>query len=86
MFLSIMPLRIYMLPHRISRVSQFFLYGIKLPLFRPHPMLQICENKKSVPCPCPKLLNFEFGETANIEILYNEKTGFKEKELLIHYL
>ena len=53
---------------KISRMSQFFNLELNIPVFRPHPVLQTGENKTSVLCLCPKLLNFEFGETANLKI------------------
>ena len=45
-----------------------FYIGLNIPVFRPDPVLQIGENEKSVSCLCLKLLNFEFGETANLKI------------------
>ena len=53
---------------KISRMSQFFNMELNIPVFGPHPVLQIGENLKSVSCLCPKLLNFEINKTANLKI------------------
>ena len=70
---------------KISRMSQFFYMEINILVFRPHPELQISENQKSISCLCLKLVNFKIGETANLKIEYNEKTGFKEKKPVFMY-
>ena len=66
---------------KISRMSQFFHMELNIPVFGPHSVLQIRENKKSISCLRPKLLNFKVCETANLKILYFEKNGFKDKKL-----
>ena len=53
---------------KISHMSQFFHMELNIPVFRPHPVLQIGEKQKLISCLYPKLLNFEIDKTENLKI------------------
>ena len=59
------------------------LYGVKSTSFRPHSMLQIGENWKSISCLCPKLLNFETGETTNVKSYIMRKLALKIRNCVL---
>ena len=56
-----------------SHVAIFFIMQLNIP-FQATSSVPNWWKLKSVSCLCPKLLNFEIGETANLKIQYNQKT------------